>query len=120
MDAHAVADLDVMLDHRMAADADVVTDCVLFADKCSVPTLETCADAVARIDDGMRADRRVFSDHCDQFARFLAPRRLTEDNEIADLEPFAQLDVWIQPVRWHHFPLAHATLIAIPPSSRER
>ena len=53
MQAHAVANRHVMLDHALRADAHVVADDVLLADQRAVPGLEVRADAVARVDHRM-------------------------------------------------------------------
>ena len=93
MDAHPVADLDVVLHDRMRADADIVADRIGLADHRAVAGLEPVADAARGIHDRVGADAGPSSDT--EWRRVVGRRTRAEDHIILNDRVIAKLDARI-------------------------
>jgi len=97
MEPNAIANLDVMLDHRVRADADVIPNLVLFTNQRPVPGLKVIANAIARIDDAVRADDGAGAEPGFELARRAAARRLANNRIVADARVLAKNGRWGRP-----------------------
>ena len=95
MAADVVGKLDVVLDHGVGADADMITDLILLPDKHMMPGLKVGADNIAGINDRVAADHRITADHRFQFPLPVSPGGQADDTKILDDHILTEFDIGI-------------------------